>query len=262
MWLLIPIILIVIIIYLSKHSSSQMTGNVSENQVSSQIFGNLDPEKYSLIENITLPTWNNRTTQIDHIVVSKYGVFVIETKTLNGWIFGSENSSKWTKVYFHSKYYFMNPLHQNYKHLMTLHEQIGIPKSKLHSIVVFVGDTQFKTSMPANVIKDNQLIEYIARFSDHILSDGEVKRINFEIGAKRLEQSKVTDREHIENLHWEKKIKEKQFYWNASDQRVPYCPRCGNKMILKTDQYSNNKFWGCSNFPKCKQIIKIVNNKY
>jgi restriction system protein len=28
--------------------------------------------------------------QIDHVVVSPYGVFVIETKAMDGWIFGSE----------------------------------------------------------------------------------------------------------------------------------------------------------------------------
>ena len=35
---------------------------------------------------------NGRSTQIDHVVVSPYGVFVIETKGYKGWIFGGENS--------------------------------------------------------------------------------------------------------------------------------------------------------------------------
>ena len=30
------------------------------------------------------------TTQIDHIFVSHYGVFVVETKNTSGWIFGNE----------------------------------------------------------------------------------------------------------------------------------------------------------------------------
>jgi len=29
---------------------------------------------------------NNEKLQIDHIVVSKYGVFVVETKNIKGWI--------------------------------------------------------------------------------------------------------------------------------------------------------------------------------
>jgi len=42
-----------------------------------QIF--LAKDKYNLIHNVTLLT-EDGTTQIDHIVVSQYGVFVIETK--------------------------------------------------------------------------------------------------------------------------------------------------------------------------------------
>ena len=35
-----------------------------------------------------LPADDGGTTQIDHILVSKYGIFVIETKNRKGWIFG------------------------------------------------------------------------------------------------------------------------------------------------------------------------------
>ena len=50
----------------------------------------LDKEQYHLIKNVTLPT-EDGSTQIDHIIVSKYGVFVVETKNMKGWIFGSPN---------------------------------------------------------------------------------------------------------------------------------------------------------------------------
>ena len=50
----------------------------------------LDREKYHLVENVTLST-ESGTTQIDHIIVSQYGIFVVETKNMAGWIFGSKN---------------------------------------------------------------------------------------------------------------------------------------------------------------------------
>ena len=31
------------------------------------------------------------TTQVDHILVSRFGVFVIETKDYSGWIFANES---------------------------------------------------------------------------------------------------------------------------------------------------------------------------
>jgi len=48
----------------------------------------LDKRIYTLLKNVTLPTADG-TTQIDHVIVSRYGVFVIETKNMKGWIFGS-----------------------------------------------------------------------------------------------------------------------------------------------------------------------------
>ena len=39
------------------------------------------------------------STQVDHIVVSRYGIFVIETKTLKGVIkVDSEQPSKWVQI--------------------------------------------------------------------------------------------------------------------------------------------------------------------
>jgi restriction system protein len=56
----------------------------------------LPKDEYHLIKNVTLPT-DDGTTQIDHIIVSRYGVFVIETKNMKGWIFGSANQRTWTQ---------------------------------------------------------------------------------------------------------------------------------------------------------------------
>ena len=57
----------------------------------------LDQTVYHLIPDVTLPTPNG-TTQIDHVIVSRYGIFVIETKTYKGWIYGGERDAKWTQV--------------------------------------------------------------------------------------------------------------------------------------------------------------------
>lgn len=46
-------------------------------------------KNYHFLKDVMLPT-RDGTTQIDLIIVSRFGVFVIETKNLTGWIFGSE----------------------------------------------------------------------------------------------------------------------------------------------------------------------------
>ena len=120
LWFLIPLAIIAAIL-----KSAWFKGVVGEFivNVSAKLF--LDKKQYHLIKNVTLPT-EDGSTQIDHIIVSKYGVFVVETKNMKGWIFGSPNQKTWTqKIYKHSSK-FQNPLHQNYKHIKTLESLLGL----------------------------------------------------------------------------------------------------------------------------------------
>jgi restriction system protein len=53
----------------------------------------LDSRLYRVFHDLYLPRPDGKgTTQIDHVVVSRYGIFVIETKNMTGWIFGDANS--------------------------------------------------------------------------------------------------------------------------------------------------------------------------
>ena len=80
---------------------------------------NLPEDQYQILNNILLDS-DNGTSQIDHIVISVYGIFVIETKNYTGVIYGSEHSSKWTQYINGNKYSFQNPIHQNYGHIKTV----------------------------------------------------------------------------------------------------------------------------------------------
>ncbi|WP_198166077.1 nuclease-related domain-containing protein [Sporosarcina ureae] len=66
-------------------------------------------------------------TQIDHVVNSKYGLHVIETKHYKGWIFGSENQKYWTQIIFKNKQKFYNPIRQNYGHIKALKSRLDLP---------------------------------------------------------------------------------------------------------------------------------------
>src|SRR5208283_6000551 len=62
----------------------------------------LDTNKYRRIDDLIVPAWNG-TTQIDHVLVSVQGVFVIETKNMKGWIFGSSENDRWTQSIYGKK---------------------------------------------------------------------------------------------------------------------------------------------------------------
>ena len=128
----------------------KVKGRIGERAVRSVIGKDLDEETYIEFHDLIIPS-RSGTTQIDHIYVSAFGIFVIETKSYTGWIFGSEKQSKWTQVVYKQKHYFQNPLRQNYAHIKALSELLQLSEEKFHSMVVFLGDCELKTQMPPNV---------------------------------------------------------------------------------------------------------------
>jgi hypothetical protein len=168
----------------------------------------LNKNKYHRINNVTLPS-ENGTTQIDHIIVSAYGVFVVETKNMKGWIFGSADQNTWTHIIFKYKNKFQNPLRQNYKHVKTLQSILDLEDNQVHSVVVFVGDSEFKTSMPDNVTHGVRYIKHIKSKKEKVLSEADVSEILNKIEKTRLSQSFVTSRKHIKNVRDIVRAKEK-----------------------------------------------------
>lgn len=211
----------------------------------------LNPNTYHLIKNVTLPT-DDGSTQIDHIIVSKFGVFVVETKNMKGWIFGNPKQRMWTqKLYKHSSK-FQNPLHQNYKHVQTLVSVLGLNDDQVHSVIVFVGDSKFKTELPENVTNGLSYVKYIKSKKSPVLTSMQIIKIKDEIEQGRLKPSLETNREHINHV--------KRISIVKNNIRIPKCPKCGVQMALRKAKKGRNighNFWGCLTFPKCDGIINV-----
>lgn len=178
-------------------------GNVNsgEQLVIESLKNNFKVGNYYLINNVTLPTDDGGTTQIDHILVSQYGIFVIETKDYSGWIFGSKASKKWTQSFPYSKFKFQNPLHQNNKHVSELCRQFPfLSKDTFKSIVVFTDRCEFKSKMPRNVIYLSELVNYIQTFETELISLNRVYFIAGKVEVLRYEESEETDQLHISYL--------------------------------------------------------------
>ena len=120
-------------------------GKCGELMVSLCLKLGLDSKHYTVLNNVLIPDGDGGTTQIDHIVFSPFGVFVIETKNMKGWIFGDKNDPMWMQQIFKCKNQFQNPFRQNYKHIKCLSELIGIEESRFSHIIAFVGDCEIKT---------------------------------------------------------------------------------------------------------------------
>ncbi|MDW2457510.1 NERD domain-containing protein [Vibrio sp. 1249-1] len=242
-WYLVPLLLIV-----SVFKSRWLKGVFGEFLVN-RLLSKLPESDYTLIKDVTLPT-NDGTTQVDHIVVSRYGIFVVETKNMKGWIFGSVRQKQWTqKIYRHSSK-FQNPLHQNYKHIKALETLLGCSEEHLHSVIVFIGDSTFKTEMPPNVTYARGSIRYIQQFNEVVFSDKDYARLTESINQVKLKRGVITDLKH------RKHVKEVVTSKASSNQ----CPRCGSEMVLRETKRGENigkQFWGCSTFPKCRAVKKF-----
>jgi len=240
-WYFIPLLILIVIF-----KSPWFKGYIGEVIVNFTINIRLDKDDYHLIKNVTLPT-EDGTTQIDHILVSSKGIFVLETKNMKGWIFGSEKQRQWTQKVFKHTSKFQNPLHQNYKHTKTLSSCLDIPDSKIFSVIVFVGDSEFKTEMPENVTYAGGFIRYINSKQETILSATEIRLAIQKIETGRLKPSIKTHREHAQHV---KDIKVQKAFGKS-------CPKCGSTMVHRVSKKganAGNKFWGCSQFPKCRAI--------
>ncbi len=233
-----------LLVFVQAMRSARAKGFFGELRVRATIRLRLNGRTYRPLHNLTLPTPDG-TTQIDHVVVSRFGVFVIETKNLAGWIFGDERSRKWTQSIYGRNFPFLNPLRQNYKHLKALADLSGLGPQCLHSVVVFVGSSRFKTAMPSNVLKRRRLVRYMRSKTDLLLSDEQVEHV-----VSTLKQSGASGfggrRRHLLSL--------------KENRRNPVCPRCGEAMVLRTAKRGTNlggQFWGCSGYPECRSTRAV-----
>ena len=174
--------------------------NRGEALVSRELQSNFNGPDYHLLNHITLKL-KDGTTQIDHIVVSRFGVFVIETKHYNGWIFANAKQATWTQVLYRQKFKFQNPIFQNMRHVEAVKNILDfLPSSCVQSLVVFTGNAKFKTDIPPGVFTASELIKYLRNHVDEAMS---VNRLQFCVGrieTARLAVSREIDLEHVKNL--------------------------------------------------------------
>ncbi len=238
------IIIVAILVFTCISLKSPLVrGEVGEFLVRLVIGRTKENEKY-VINNYQVSI-NNKSMQIDHIVINKNGVYVIETKNYSGRIYGAESQTKWTQVlaYGKVKNYFYNPIMQNETHLRNLEQIIEMDGVSYKNIVVFIGNNTYKINSD-KLIKLSSIKETIlSPISQKTLTEKEMTAVYNKIIAYKSE-NEISTFEHIEN------IKEIQEQINEN-----ICPRCGNKLIEKQGKYG--QFLGCSNYPNCKFIKKL-----
>ena len=226
----------------------KIKGIIGEKSLNS-LLSFLPKDKYIVMKDVMLST-DHGTTQIDHIVLSLYGIFVIETKNYNGIITGNEWSGEWTQTIYKTKNKFYNPVKQNYGHLATVKAMINdYPNLPVLSIVAFSGESKLKVNVT------NSIVTYIGNVVPKIRELSTEEFISYPTMQniyERITNNNIKDptarKTHVKQIHMN--ISESQ---NKLSQGV--CPKCGANLITRKGKYG--EFIGCSNYPKCRFTGKI-----
>lgn len=107
-----------------------------------------------------------------------------------------------------------------------------------------------KTDIPENVFINPKFTSCIESFREEKLSSYELDMAIETINQKKLKQSFSTDREHVANL------RERQFTKPTPALSKEICSLCGKKMVLRHNRQTGEAFYGCSGYPKCRNIAK------
>jgi len=129
-------------------------------------------KEYLIINDLMIRTEDKKTHQIDHVVISKYGIFVIETKQYDGYITGNDYDKKWCMKAEKNKLYINNPVHQNYGHIKALQEVLKLNEKNFISIVCMSGNAKLKIKSN-KVVKVNDIIDKIKSYQNILIDNCE-----------------------------------------------------------------------------------------
>ena len=228
--------------------------------------------------NLYIPKGEGETTEIDVLMLHPKGLFVFESKNYSGWIFGSEHQRNWYQTLPQGKgkshkEVFYNPIMQNRTHIKHLKALLGneIP---MHSIVTFSERCTLKKvdvqSRDIQVINRQDVRETVAaictQFQHALLSESQIQEL-FDKLYPYTQVDAAVKLQHIENI--EKNVEsvasvvQEQPVHTESGVETK-CPRCGGVLVLRTaarGANAGNRFYGCSNYPKCRFVQNVVQNE-
>jgi len=243
-----------------SYNTPERKGVRGERRVHNALSSVLNEDEYRVLPDLILP-FGRGTTQLDHLVLSRFGIFVIETKNMSGWIFGDADQRRWTQVLKGGKRHtFQNPLRQNYAHVKAVQEILDIERKVLHNFVVFTGSAEPKTDMPENVAWGlSALSKLISVQRQVVLSDVQLDAYAEKLQGQALENNRAVRRQHLQNL--EEKAAAKTLAKTSRPSsflnQTP-CPECGSKMAERANRKTGETFWGCVDFPKCRGTRKMA----
>lgn len=209
LFILIPVIIIILIILLVLISKPKRISEeyqrikylTDEELVANELEKLLINNKGYLINNLCFQDEEGYSSEIDHILITKVGVFVIETKSNYGKIYGKENDKK-RKTYNEETNIteeIINPVLQNNGHINHLRKMFKRNSPKMYSVIIILnGDISDLTIN--NVYSLNEAINYIKyKMSQNNHDNNYVDKI-YKLFLDLKNNYEISKDEHIQNV--------------------------------------------------------------
>ncbi len=158
--------------------ANERAGKIGENETKYYLESLIKNDEY-LLSNVLIPYGTNKTTEIDHILVTRKGIFCIETKRWIGHIYGRDNEEDWIQKYddpMMNDRIHQNPVIQNEKHCRHV-DRVLNEEFDVDNIVIFV-DLLEKTNIKSQYcFSIDEFISYYHSLNDDEVSEEDIKYV-------------------------------------------------------------------------------------
>ncbi|MBO8155604.1 MAG: NERD domain-containing protein [Bacillaceae bacterium] len=229
------------------------------------------PKGYKYLSDIMVenPKSKSGYSQIDHVVINPFGIFVVETKNYQGTIYGGKNRKQWSV---NGKFNMMNPFNQNHGHIEALKSLLDHKyKDFFISMVSFTKRCTIKVDLELRKIQSDQLIIYDVELSEYIhrktldlkrkygkelITQEEINKIYDTVAKANITDETIRQR-HIELLKQKNDSKTE-----ADQEKNDVCVICKRPVSEKVKNFclSNKKYKGKVYCFEHQKILK--GNKY
>lgn len=234
---------------------NKLKGNFGE--ILTQQFSKLFTDAL-VLRDVLIESGDDSTTQIDLILIESTGLYVVEIKTFSGGtVYGDGTKKTWYYYKNGSRYDLYSPLMQNRKHIRHLKRFLaGFGEVPCFSVILLLCD-DFKvsninkpgasdTGICNSLLEMKALIEEIAQENPEVYSDEQKQELYKFISMNQLGGNDAR------RAHESRVRSYKQSVDDALDNHL--CPYCKAPLILRNGKFG--KFYGCSNYPRCKYTLK------
>lgn len=181
-------IVFIMIIMFSFYYIHIIKGKIGEYITQKVIESYCNKRGYSYLYDIMVKNEIVETSQIDHLIITKKGIAVIETKYHKGTIYGSEYAKEWTYITRDDnnkkhKNRYSNPIKQNYGHIQAL-KKILDKEVEFYNVVLYIDNVNLKKCKISNKFTRvgytynlNEIIEELDTLSETTISKIEAYEI-------------------------------------------------------------------------------------